>query len=157
MFIPLINRPTRLTSHSATLIDNIFTNCFSQNGVNRIILNEISDHLPVCANSSTKTLACEKGIKFYKRNYSEINITKFQSKLSRVDWSIVMAGQDPNELYAERLKFETLNDNFFTFCLLKLFSEVRNSANFMEILLPQTYDIHIMKVANFLPEYISYF
>lgn len=79
MFIPLINRPTRLTSHSATLIDNIFTNCFSQNGVNGIVLNDISDHLPVFAISSAKTLACEKGIKSYKRDYSEINITKFQS------------------------------------------------------------------------------
>ena len=74
----------------------MFTNCFSQNGVNGIILNDISDHLPVFAISSTKTLACGKGINFYKRNYSEINITKFQSKLSHVDWSIVMAGQDPN-------------------------------------------------------------
>ena len=26
--IPLINRPTRVTTSSATLIDNIFTNCF---------------------------------------------------------------------------------------------------------------------------------
>ena len=27
-FVPLITRPTRLTSHTATLIDNIFTNNF---------------------------------------------------------------------------------------------------------------------------------
>ena len=26
MFVPLIDRPTRITAHSATLIDNIFTN-----------------------------------------------------------------------------------------------------------------------------------
>ena len=31
MFYPISNRPTRLTSYSATLIDNIFTNCFAQN------------------------------------------------------------------------------------------------------------------------------
>ena len=30
-FIPLISNPTRLTSFSATLIDNIFTNDLSQN------------------------------------------------------------------------------------------------------------------------------
>jgi hypothetical protein len=34
-----------LTSHSATLIDNIFTNCSSQNTVNGIILKDMSDHL----------------------------------------------------------------------------------------------------------------
>ena len=33
-FIPLISNPTRLTSYSATLIDNIFTNNLSQNVLN---------------------------------------------------------------------------------------------------------------------------
>ena len=27
-FVSLINRPTRVTTNSATLIDNIFTNCY---------------------------------------------------------------------------------------------------------------------------------
>ena len=30
-FLPVINRPTRITSHTATSIDNIFTNCYIQN------------------------------------------------------------------------------------------------------------------------------
>ena len=30
MFFPLITRPTRITSNTATLIDNIFTNNFNQ-------------------------------------------------------------------------------------------------------------------------------
>ena len=46
-FIPLISNPTRLTSYSATLIDNIFTNNLSQNVLNGIALNDSSDHLPV--------------------------------------------------------------------------------------------------------------
>ena len=37
MFIPLIMRPTRLTAHSVTLIDNIFTNFFSQSILSEII------------------------------------------------------------------------------------------------------------------------
>ena len=49
MFYPIINRPTCLTSYSATLIDNIFTNCFAQNFCSGIILNNISDHLPIFA------------------------------------------------------------------------------------------------------------
>ena len=88
MFIPL-NRPPppRLTSYSATLIDNIFTNCLLQNGVNGIILNDISNHLPVFAISSTKTIACKNEINYYKRDYNEPNFTKFQRKLSQVDWN----------------------------------------------------------------------
>ena len=46
-FIPLISSPTRLTSYSATLIDNIFTNNLSQNVLNGVVLNDLSDHLPV--------------------------------------------------------------------------------------------------------------
>ena len=45
---PLINRPTRITSHSATLIDNIFcneiVNVTHQNG---ILIADITDHYPV--------------------------------------------------------------------------------------------------------------
>ena len=46
VFFPLISNPTRLTSYSATLIDNIFTNNLSQNAFNGIVLNDLSDHLP---------------------------------------------------------------------------------------------------------------
>ena len=55
-FIPLISNPTRLTSYSATLIDNIFTNNLSQNVLNGTVLNDLSDHLPVFAYFSGKTL-----------------------------------------------------------------------------------------------------
>ena len=34
MFYPLITRPTRITSHTATLIDNIFTNNLNNNAFN---------------------------------------------------------------------------------------------------------------------------
>ena len=44
---PLISRPTRLTSYSATLIDNIFTNNISASGDNGLIINDLSDHLPI--------------------------------------------------------------------------------------------------------------
>ena len=44
---PLISRPTRLTSYSATLIDNIFTNNISASCDNGLIINDLSDHLPI--------------------------------------------------------------------------------------------------------------
>jgi len=42
-FIPLISNPTCLTSYSATLIDNIFTNNLAQNFLNGTVLNDLSD------------------------------------------------------------------------------------------------------------------
>ena len=57
MFIPIITRPTRLTArHTATLIDNIFTNCLTQNITNGIIINDISDHLPIFASFNNEKL-----------------------------------------------------------------------------------------------------
>ena len=47
MFVLLINKPTRNTAHSATLIDNIFTNNLSNKALNCILINDLSDHLPI--------------------------------------------------------------------------------------------------------------
>ena len=45
-FIPIITKPTRITEHSSTLIDHIYTNASTQNIVSGIALVDISDHLP---------------------------------------------------------------------------------------------------------------
>lgn len=44
---PKIARPNRITSHSDTLIDNIFTNMLDSIIVSGLLLSGISDHLPV--------------------------------------------------------------------------------------------------------------
>jgi endonuclease/exonuclease/phosphatase family metal-dependent hydrolase len=48
-FLPLITKPTRITQHAATLIDNIFTNSLEKVNIssNGIIFSDISDHLPI--------------------------------------------------------------------------------------------------------------
>ena len=52
---PCINQPTRSTTATATLIDNIFTN--SMFGISRcgIIINDATDHHPVSILSSKYT------------------------------------------------------------------------------------------------------
>ena len=48
-FIPLINKPTRVTEHSATLIDNVFTNGLTNiiNSFQGILISDITGHYPV--------------------------------------------------------------------------------------------------------------
>ena len=48
-FYPIITKPTRITEHTATLMDNIFTNNIDKidSSVNGIIFYDISDHLPI--------------------------------------------------------------------------------------------------------------
>ena len=45
-FIPLILQPTRITSHSNTLIDNIFSNVIEPDITSDNLTATISDHLP---------------------------------------------------------------------------------------------------------------
>ena len=45
-FIPLILQPTRITSHSNTLIDNIFLNVIDLDIISGNLTATISDHLP---------------------------------------------------------------------------------------------------------------
>ena len=46
MFLSHILQPTRITSYSEMLIDNIFSNNISQDIVSRNLTGAISDHLP---------------------------------------------------------------------------------------------------------------
>ena len=46
-FLPMITKPIRITAHSATLIDNIFTNNTTVSSKSGLIISDISDHLPI--------------------------------------------------------------------------------------------------------------
>lgn len=69
-FLPLITKPTRLTDHSSTLIDHIYTNAPIQNTTSGIALADISDHLPVFCICNVPT-SKNKQITYYRdyRNF----------------------------------------------------------------------------------------
>ncbi|XP_071950001.1 uncharacterized protein [Antedon mediterranea] len=105
--ISLIHRPTRITEHSATLIDNIFTNDL-ESSVSGIIINDATDHLPVFNISSNKPnkRVINTNLKF--RNTSEHNILNFRNDLSIFPWNDVVSTQDTN------LAYDTFINNFTT-------------------------------------------
>jgi len=47
----LIDKPTKTTRHSTTLIDHIHTNDVKSSIVAGVIIDDISDHLPIFASS----------------------------------------------------------------------------------------------------------
>lgn len=47
MFFPLITHPTRITSHTATLLDNTFINSLDTFCASGVLFSDVSDHLPV--------------------------------------------------------------------------------------------------------------
>ena len=47
--VPLINLPTRITTKSSTVIDDIYTNNVVNNIESYILLHVITDHFPICS------------------------------------------------------------------------------------------------------------
>ena len=76
MFFPLVMRPTRITCHSATLIDNIFVNQFFDRSRSGLFFTDISDHLPIFSIHFDTSISAS--------NVNQVNTTKFLSHLVSV-------------------------------------------------------------------------
>ena len=87
-FIPYILHPTRITSHSKTLIDNIFSNFFSPELISGNKTATISDHLSqfsfvpnILSNSSTQKS------NYYERDWSKFKQENFILDYFDKDWA----------------------------------------------------------------------
>ena len=91
LFISYILQPTRLTSHSKTLIDNIFSNVISHENISVNITATISDHLPqflfihnILSNPSSQKSS------IYERDCSKFVHQNFVLYCFDKDWSNVL-------------------------------------------------------------------
>ena len=86
--IPIINRPTRVSDHSATLIDNIITTeVFEKSLIKGIIKTDVSDHFPIFfAINNSKRQCNEPNKKIRKRIFNEANLESFKEQLSLLHW-----------------------------------------------------------------------
>ena len=97
----IINRPTRCPSninHKSSLLDHIYTN-FNKNFVScKIIISDISDHLPVLTYFSFSSLKHHKNT-FYKRNMKNFNNSDFQEEM-KIKMNILLnSGHNNVNLY----------------------------------------------------------
>lgn len=98
-FIPLINKPTRVSNVSATLIDNIYCNDVHSNQVFKgILYTDISDHFPIfCINLTN--LITSKSCNAMTRSLSQQNINIFYDALRLVNWQAVQSCTDCQQSY----------------------------------------------------------
>ena len=108
--IPIINRPTRISEHSASLIDNILTTDIFNNSLKKgIIKSDVSDHFSIFfSRRLTKEKLQEGVIKIKVRVFSKRNITAFKEQLSLLHWRHIDFNGTMNEIYDTFLK--TLTD-----------------------------------------------
>ena len=82
--IPLTNKPTRVTRHSANAIDHIITNSVTSHNEFKsvIIKTDLPDHSPIVFAIKTNETTQKPVVKStYKRSYCEKNIGKCKNIL----------------------------------------------------------------------------
>ena len=114
-FVPVISRPTRITSHSATLIDHIFVNNIGAVTKTGIATIDLSDHLAPFVN----ILIDKEKSNIYEetRNWRQINdenLESFKKEILDTDWSFVTNIDSADEKYnIFELKYRKIYDKCF--------------------------------------------
>ena len=89
--IPNILQPTRLTSHSKTLIDNIFSNIFSSEIISGNLTATISDHLPQFLFAPTiLSNPFYNRSNIFERHWSKFNKENFILDYFEKNWSDIL-------------------------------------------------------------------
>ena len=103
----LITKPTRVSSFSATLIDNIFTNCVKDDFCSGIFCSDFSDHMPICSINKGNTITTGKvNCKVFRRVITDERINIFRQDLLDVDWSSLY------NLFDVNVSYDYFNDIF---------------------------------------------
>ena len=85
-FLPYILQPTRVTDHSATVIDNIFSNVTEYQTVSGNLKTLISDHFFQFSIIKKRHISY-KSCNYYTRDYSNFGKEKFIYDHSLIDWT----------------------------------------------------------------------
>lgn len=91
-FLPIITKPTRLTDHSKTLTDHIYTNAPIDNIIPGIGLFELSDHLPVFCLIKME-IKRNKERRYY-RDYNAFNEEAYLNDLNLINWNSIINGDN---------------------------------------------------------------
>ena len=112
--IPIINRPTRISEHSASLVDNVLTTDIFNNSLKKVIIKpDVFDHFPIFFSIQlTKEKLREGVIKIKKRVLNKSNITFFKEQLSLLHWIHIGFNGTVNEICETFLR--TLTDIYDT-------------------------------------------
>ena len=92
MVLPYILHPTRITGHSKTLIDNIFSNHMSKKAICGNLTYTISDHLPqflIIPSIFSDPSSLKSNV--YERSWSNFNKEEFILDYFEKDWDLITA------------------------------------------------------------------
>jgi exonuclease III len=98
-YMPLITKPTRVSTYSATLIDHIYTNKQTSK-LSGIIVTDVADHFGIFCilKFNGRKKEAHNDIKTY-RCFNETNINTFNTLLQTSDFTTVLATNCPSLAY----------------------------------------------------------
>ena len=100
-----ITKPTRITKHSSTIINNIITSNIFHSNKNGLLMNDITDHLPIFTFSLHEVKRSESKTFIYRRKNDDQSIKMLINKLRQENWNSVVNVDDVNIAYDNFLKF----------------------------------------------------
>ena len=120
-YFPVINKPTRITDTSAIVLEHIWTNLHQQQIKSGVILNPLSDHLPVHMRFNLNKQNLYRP--HQKRSFTSQNITKFNEMLENIDVNAILNETNTN------LAFKLLMDSYkstFNYCFPFIKQNIEN-------------------------------
>ena len=97
---PTITRPSRITHHSATLIDNIYVSDQLHHFFDSMLLiNDISDHLPTLALLKQTKLLKQEPLIYDSRCLNDAKLKEANHRLMRKDWIGLLVGSTCDEKF----------------------------------------------------------
>ena len=119
-FIPLILQPTRITSHSNTLIDNIFSSVIDPDIISGNLTATISDHLPrfaIIPNMFGNISGNKSNI--YERDWSKFDRENFILDYFSADWEDLLKIDECNVDNSTKIYLDKINMLLDTYAPLK--------------------------------------
>ena len=97
-FLPHILQPTRITDHTATLIDNISFNSNEFFSISDNLVCDLTDHLPNFLFLSTLSWTTNSGVR-YTRDYSNLVQEDLLLDVQAIEWDNIFKENDINEIF----------------------------------------------------------
>ena len=119
-FVPYILQPTRLTSHSKTLIDNIISNIISPEAISGNLTATISDHLSqfmIVPNVFSNPPSNKANI--FERDWSNFDQENFILDYFSTDWDVALKLDEQNVNYSTESFLNKINSLLSNYVPLK--------------------------------------
>jgi hypothetical protein len=131
--IQIVAKPTRICNTAASCIDHFITKCKMDVFNTKILLSNISDHLPIFFNTDYVKLNT-KHKNIVTRDFSENNIQRFATQLAMCDWTPISNSNDPEiafNLFTDQ--FNHVHTQFFNPITIRFNKNVHKREKWMTV------------------------